>query len=240
MCTVTLIQKSNNEFILTSNRDESPKRLPFQPKEYEFNGVKMMFPKDKIAGGTWIGVSEHNRLICLLNGGFKNHKHNPPYRKSRGLVVKELLSASDIISEIETYNFDNIEPFTIVLVDFETKILSYELVWTGENISFKKLSKQPHIWSSSTLYKSEMKEQRQQWFNDFILDNKLTSETIMKFHNSKSKNKDFGFIMNRDIVKTTSITQIEKVGDAIHFNYKSLAQNTVTNLTIKTKQSIHG
>ncbi|UJH91072.1 NRDE family protein [Antarcticibacterium sp. 1MA-6-2] len=67
MCTVTLLP--NNEttkgFILTSNRDEAAERKAVPPEIYEVNGVNILFPKDKVAGGTWIGVGENCRLICL-------------------------------------------------------------------------------------------------------------------------------------------------------------------------------
>ena len=53
------------------------------------------FPKDAAAGGTWIGVSEKKRLICLLNGGFTAHTREESYRLSRGVVVTQLLSAEN-------------------------------------------------------------------------------------------------------------------------------------------------
>ena len=53
----------------------------------------MIFPKDELAGGTWIGASEKNTVICLLNGGFQNHKRQPEYRHSRGVVVKDFLKS---------------------------------------------------------------------------------------------------------------------------------------------------
>ncbi len=72
MCTVTYLPLGNNNFILTSNRDETPLRKTIPPKEYDENGVELTYPKDELAGGTWIGLSDKNRLVCLLNGGFKN------------------------------------------------------------------------------------------------------------------------------------------------------------------------
>ena len=75
MCTVTVIPKINSElgFILTSNRDEAADREALPPEFYMEKEIKMLYPKDKLAGGTWIGISEKNRLICLLNGEFKPH-----------------------------------------------------------------------------------------------------------------------------------------------------------------------
>ena len=97
MCTVTYIPLGNSDFILTSSRD-----IPFarkkaaHPKKTTEDGVELYYPKDGKAGGTWIGTSAKNRLICLLNGGFKYHTSREKYTKSRGLIVKELLKADDI------------------------------------------------------------------------------------------------------------------------------------------------
>ena len=41
------------------------------PKTENFGGVKVLFPKDGEKGGTWIGVSNKKRTLCLLNGAFE-------------------------------------------------------------------------------------------------------------------------------------------------------------------------
>ena len=60
MCTVTIIPKGDNDFVLTSNRDEAPQRISLAPKVYTIDDTRLLFPKDKLSGGTWIGVSEKN------------------------------------------------------------------------------------------------------------------------------------------------------------------------------------
>ena len=52
----------------------------------------MLFPKDKTAGGSWIGVSDKNRVLCVLNGGFAFHQRQSFYRLSRGVVMRDLLA----------------------------------------------------------------------------------------------------------------------------------------------------
>src|SRR5690606_27855602 len=74
MCTLTFIPKGNFDFIITSNRDEASFRKTLPPKTYVVDGEKLVYPKDEVAGGTWIGVSSRNRLVCLLNGGFIAHE----------------------------------------------------------------------------------------------------------------------------------------------------------------------
>lgn len=91
MCTITFTPISNHGFILTSNRDEAPGRETLPPEIYNEDGVKLLYPKDAVAGGTWIGVSDRKRVASLMNGGFVAHEPKQSYRKSRGVVLKDIL-----------------------------------------------------------------------------------------------------------------------------------------------------
>lgn len=229
MCTVTLIPLGKSDFVLTSNRDEAPNRESLDPDFYIENGVNLLYPKDVLAGGTWIGVSEKNRLICLLNGGFTFHKRLKDYRQSRGVVVKDLLIATNYLEVIKTYNLLNIEPFTLVLVDWQDNLSFFEIVWDGVSKHIKKLPLDPKIWSSSTLYSEEMKQSRLDWFDNYKSKKELNPEYILHFHKSAGKgNKDYGVIMDRHFVKTTSITQVEKHHSEIKMTFCNLQKNTVS------------
>ena len=212
MCTVTFLPLKNNGFILTSNRDESPVRKTIPPKTYVENGIELTYPKDELAGGTWIGMSNKNRLVCLLNGGFEKHKRNSHYRMSRGVVVKNILSVDAPVEYIQNYDFDDIEPFTIVLVDWDSDLETYELVWDGSQKHFQKLAQEPKIWSSSTLYNSEMKEERKEWFQEWLENHKeYTQEEILEFHQSTDKGTEETTLkMKRPFVETVSVTSVKK------------------------------
>jgi hypothetical protein len=158
-----------------------------------------------------------------LNGGFEIHNRKEKYRQSRGVVVKDLLSAKAIESAIASYNFNDIEPFTIVIADWNTQLSFYELVWDGTNVHFEKLPLETKMWSSSTLYTEEKKQARRKWFETFKSKHKLMSKTLLEFHKTAGKgNDDYGVIMNRGFVKTTSITQIEKTGELIEMRFSNL------------------
>ena len=227
MCTVTYLPLENNNFILTSNRDETPLRKTISPQKYIENDVELIYPKDEIAGGTWIGTSNKNRLVCLLNGGFENHQRKLPYKMSRGIIVKNILSADDGVAFINTFNFDNIEPFTLVLVDWNSDLETYELVWNGTIKHFTKLAQEPKIWSSSTLYTEDMKQLRKDWFSDWLKENKeFKQEKILAFH----KNEDLGTEeispkMKRKFVETVSITSFEKEDSVLEINYFDVLKN---------------
>ncbi len=74
MCTVTFIGSKENEFILTSNRDEKILRETERPSIYRINSREVAFPKDKLAGGTWIAMGGSGVVCCLLNGAFELHE----------------------------------------------------------------------------------------------------------------------------------------------------------------------
>lgn len=223
MCTVTLVSLQNNDFVLISNRDEAPSRVSKSPEFYMHNNKQLLFPKDVLSNGTWIGLSEQNRLICLLNGGFEIHKRQSEYRHSRGVVVKDLLSCDSIQLAVESYDLEDIEPFTMVLVDWAEGLDFYELVWDGSQKHFKSLSKESHIWSSSTLYNSQMRRERKEWFLEFQKVNVLNPKTLYNFHQTAGKgNLNYGVIMDRGFVKTTSITRVVKDQGKISMDYKDL------------------
>lgn len=240
MCTVTITHKGNNDFILTSNRDEAPRRVSLAPDFYNIDEVKMLFPKDELSGGTWIGVSEKNRLVCVLNGGFEIHEREAEYRKSRGVVAKDFMIVDDIVSTIKVYNLEDIEPFTMVIVDWNTTLQFFELVWDGNQKHFTELPLEPKIWSSSTLYNEQMKTERQQWFDDFKFEKALDAELLLGFHKGAGiENKDYGVVMNRGFVKTTSITQVEKIGDTVHMAYENLQDGIMANQTFSLPQIVN-
>ncbi|PKA82314.1 transport and Golgi organization protein 2 [Ulvibacter sp. MAR_2010_11] len=234
MCTVTFFPKSTTNFILTSNRDESPGRSTLAPHIYSLQGIDLLFPKDEVAGGTWIGASSRKRIVCLMNGGFTAHQREASYRMSRGIIVTNLLTAEDAVSKIESFDFTGIEPFTIILVDWEKELRLYELVWDGEQHHLAEKPLAPQIWSSSLLYTEDTKRKREQWFSQFLFETVNPSEAeILHFHKTAGEgNIASNLIMNRDFVKTKSLTQIVK-NDTIAMRYEDLQTNTVTTQTLQ-------
>ncbi|WP_250433057.1 NRDE family protein [Hanstruepera flava] len=224
MCTVTLTPIGKEDFVLYSNRDEAPSRISKSPEFYNYKNAQLLYPEDVESGGTWIGLSEKQRLICLLNGGFDIHQRQASYRHSRGIVVKDLLSANTIEDAVGQYDLLDIEPFTMIIVDWSKNLKFYELVWDGQRKHFKALEQKPHIWSSSTLYNREMRTERKEWFKKFKSEHELNIETLGVFHRTAgSGNVDYGVIMDRGFVKTTSITKVEKQDAKVSMDYEDLA-----------------
>ena len=223
MCTVSFIYRGNNDFMLISNRDEAVNRKTIPPKEYLDNGVSLVYPKDAVAGGTWIGASSKNRMLCLLNGAFVKHDRKSSYKKSRGIIVKELLEVNDVFTEVERYDFDEIEPFTLLIVDWNSGLKLIELIWDGTKAQITDLPLEPKIWSSSTLYNSEMKVFRKQWFREYLSQNGSSSEELLYFHEHYGVGDPMlDLKIDRGLLKTVSITMFEKTQEDMKFVYKDL------------------
>lgn len=234
MCTVTYLPLGENNFILTSNRDESPIRKTLPPEKYLEDGVQLVFPKDELAGGTWIGMSEKKRLVCLLNGGFENHQRNEYYKMSRGIIVKNLLTTKDPQEYINIFNFNEIEPFTIILVDWDGYLKAFQFVWDGNKKHFKELQQEPAIWSSSPLYNKEVQKQRKWWFKDWLLKReKFTQNAILEFHEMTGKgNSATDIKMKRPFVETVSITSVKKENEEVTMIYKDIKTNKVSKISL--------
>ena len=235
MCTVSFIYKGGKDFMLISNRDEGVNRKTIPPKKYEENGVSIVSPKDEVAGGTWIGASSKNRLLCLLNGAFVKHTRRSSYKKSRGIVVKELLAIDDVFSEINEYDFNNIEPFTLLIVDWNMDLKLIELIWDGEKAQITDLPLEPKIWSSSTLYNTEMKAFRQQWFKEYLSQNGSSSEELLYFHEYYGVGDPMlDLKIDRGLLKTVSITMYEKIEEEMQVVYKDLLRDKTSELMFNT------
>lgn len=221
MCTVTFVN-SNGKKIITSNRDEKVLReTAIEPRSYSINNKNIIFPKDPKAGGTWFAVNEDTVVLVLLNGALEKHQLKTSYKKSRGLIVLDLISSNSPIQEWHLIDLSEIEPFTIVL--FQNQKL-YQLRWNeNEKETIELDASKNYIWSSSTLYSQEIRQKRADWFRTFI-DTKFefSSEELFNFHRyTEENNNENGLVINRNNkLKTVSITQtvIDKNKTEIFYN----------------------
>lgn len=221
MCTVTYIPKENGEFILTQNRDEDIKRaIATPPIEKIINGHKHLFPIDPQGGGTWIGISESGRIASLLNGGNELYSYSPPYRHSRGKVILDYFSYPNFDTFYNTYNFNKLEPFTLLVFEDNT---IFELIVNESNIRLKELdAKRPHIFSSNSLYTKDSIENRrlifQEWYYKSL---NISQDETMRFHQKFlfENEKDKSRILGEYILNTVSITSIFKTFDHAEIYY---------------------
>lgn len=224
MCTVTFIPNSNG-FCFTSSRDEKASRETIAPVVYNKNGIELVYPKDTLAGGTWIASSLTGKTACLLNGAFVNHHKRNDYIKSRGIILLESFNFQNTLEFSANINLDNVEPFTLLTLDYSSGTLDnfFEFRWNGEQKYLKQLAHNDYqIWSSATLYSPSIQLTRQQLFDQWVNKHQdFADRMISDFHNRKhGLNVSDDILMKGDgDLMTLSISQVHIDNKEAHFNY---------------------
>lgn len=241
MCTVSFIPVQGR-YLLTSNRDEQVTRTPaISPQWYTLNGSRILFPKDGKADGSWMAVHENGNAAVLLNGAFEAHIPHPPYRKSRGQVLLEIIASIDPFTTINKYFLDQIEPFTLILLQANRLM---ECRWNGVHLFKKELAvDQPQIWASATLYDTATIAKRKTWFANFLHENPAPDQaSVLRFHRFAGDGDAANDLcMNRQqqlmTVSITSISVSPKGGTMI---YEDLLQNnrSITPFLHRSEKSI--
>ena len=196
----------------------------------------MYFPKDSLAGGSWISVNKNGRTVCLLNGAFVPHKRKAKYAQSRGNILIEVASYENSPENyFKEKILSEIEPFTIISVEKKNREIKHfsEFIWDGNQKYFRQLdSQKSHIWSSVTLYSEEHRELRKNWFKGFLkqINGSISPESILNFHSTSHIDDDsINVVMKREGgLKTVSITQIVSTDLENKMKYLDLHNNSET------------
>jgi len=221
MCTVTYIPLKEG-FCLSSNRDESPSRADNPLVVESLGNRQVIFPRDT-KGGSWLFASDRKEVICVLNGAHLKHRHQPPYRQSRGIIARRYFDYDHPRDFIKSIDLKGIEPFTMILAGPEWL---YVLRWNEREKHINVLKPNTsYIWSSSTLYTPEMTELRKKWFQQYREEHlPLSMEDIKFIHrNGSVGDPTQDYIMNRqNIVCTVSISHVSVLEDHIRFEFENL------------------
>lgn len=235
MCTVTYIPLKEG-FVLTSARDEKSYRPTRKPQAYTCQDKLLVYPKDESAGGTWIAASDQKKTACLLNGGFENHQRKDFYARSRGLVLLESFNHNSFTEFIAEIKLDTIEPFTLLLIEYDTGIEFNQLVWDGSRKHVQKIkSDVPGIWSSTTLYSEAERVARKKWFNNWLARYKEDeNKNIPGFYYEKhSENERQNILMKRDNgLQTVSISRVIVTRNNTCLTYHDLQDHSKTEINL--------
>lgn len=223
MCTVTYLPKTDGRFLFTTNRDEAPQRSPENLDTTKIKGTQLLFPRDTTAGGTWVIAGSDGRVVCILNGAYRTHKHQPPYRRSRGLMALDFFSFGSLRAFARQYTFEGMEPFTMLVVRSGQVT---DLRWDETALTVQeKDAASPHVWSSPTLYTPEMQHKREVWFDEWLRHQATFEQpAILHWHRTAGEgDPENDVVMNRgNIVRTVSITSIEATPRQIELTYQDL------------------
>ncbi|PRD47805.1 NRDE family protein [Sphingobacterium haloxyli] len=232
MCTVTYIPTLDG-FYFTSSRDEKASRATIPPTQYQVDGIDLIYPKDEIAGGTWIAADYNGRTACLLNGAFHNHAKQKSYTRSRGLVLLESFKHKSIHEFSNVVYLNDVEPFTMISLIHLPGIRSEftEFRWDGTSKHLRRLDIcKSQIWSSATLYSSEIQLQRTAVFKEWIAKFKdVDGRNILAFHSRKhGLDTSHDIIMKgEDDLMTLSISQLHFKNGNLVFRYYDILNDKV-------------
>ncbi len=210
MCTVSFIPVKNSIYICSSRQENRFRTNARTPHIYKMATGKILMPRDEQAGGTWIALHENGNAVVFLNGAHNKHQSNPPYRRSRGFVLLEILDSIHPNRHFAEMDLNRIEPFTAII--WENYRL-FECLWDGEKkYSIPLHNRIGHLWSSSTLYDEQAIKSRKEKFSNWLSSGpKISLESISDFH----QNMGGADIPNnpaadgRNLILTVSFTGIE-------------------------------
>ena len=120
-------------------------------------------------------------------------------------------TALPVNDQFNNIDLENIEPFTLVLLDATRQL--FQLRWDGSQKSCtRKNESENHIWSSSTLYQPEHIRQRASWFEEWQRqDTQVDTKRILDFHTKGGGgDRDIDINMYRSTTKmqTVSVSHI--------------------------------
>ncbi|MCY4217624.1 MAG: NRDE family protein [Flavobacteriaceae bacterium] len=226
MCIVTYVPTKTG-FILTSNRDENPNRPTVAPDYYYSYNQTLIYPRDKVAGGTWFGVNcSQLKIGCVLNA---QHPHDKKSSLSRGVFLRNHLTRRHFNGKLTAYHFQGLAPFEYLLVDYKSSDIQFLVYyWDGQHLITKKVdSQKEQIWSSLSLYNSEKHTNNLKIFQDGLKQNQeINQDAVFKMHETQFvqpfKSTNFHSYQQQFPIQTISITSLSVNRENKKLIYKDL------------------
>jgi uncharacterized protein with NRDE domain len=231
MCCLTIYKDENNQVIFTHNRDENISRNASFLLSKVGKTSFFTAPIDPVSNGTWIG-SNGVLTAALLNGANTNHEKKFFYKQSRGSIIPTFFECQDINAFMSSFDPCDFEPFTLLLFNKSEDRL-VEIIWNEITLEERALdTDKAHIYSSSTLYTDNIKNERKSLFHDYI-SKPQTAESIMDLHSKEGidHNQYFNVTVTKEI-KTLSIIQIIH-GTIPTIKYLNLKENKYVEMPIQ-------
>ncbi len=244
MCTLTYAPLKEMEYALVSNRDERMDReraiLPVFIKQHT---EEVLMPRDPKGNGTWIATGKSGRTVCLLNGAFYSHETRPPYKKSRGLVVREVFDHALTDDFLWSFDPEGIEPFTLIIADrMENEISLTEIRWDEADLHERHPDPGlPHVWSAAKLYPPEVIRDTEKRFEVFLRernDRPLSTDDLWAFNRQETYQAKLQNARVEPIsfLKTLSITSVHATEEGVTHGYEELD----TGVRVKTTWPFEG
>ncbi|HUA53008.1 MAG TPA: NRDE family protein [Candidatus Sulfotelmatobacter sp.] len=98
MCTVIVLVRPGHDWplLLAANRDEMGNRPWDAPARHWPDRPEVIAGRDRLAGGSWLGLNDHGVVACVLNR--RGTLGPDPTKRTRGELVLEALDHADAVA----------------------------------------------------------------------------------------------------------------------------------------------
>ena len=205
------------------NRDELRSRPPaLLPDVFEKHGVEMTYPRER-SGGTWIACNGHGNLLALLNWNGSGSRKFGAKRRTRGLVIPELIDLPDSStadSHFQRMNLDGLFPFRLVGI-FRSGSVINEWRWDGTTKESLRHSWTRKHWFSSSLSDSVAEKERGRACKVAASQPTVGAiEWLRQLHRSHVPSPGpFSVCVHRQDAATVSYTEVRCGGTQISMDY---------------------
>ena len=242
MCTALLSLNQNKKFpiILSFNRDEFYNRDSVPIKLYKNKKKKMIFGRDSLGKGSWLGCSNFGKIAFILN--LRTGKISDLKKESRGLIITKYLNIknnnlfhSKLSKTVPLYN-----PFKFVCFE-NNRFIEYN------STNNSKYSYENGIFSftnNTNLIKWKKQKTGETFFKSLlnIYDVELIKNKIFDFFDhqfttkiTKKKDRKKSLIINESGYGTKTISLIIKNSKKTYFFEKNLISDEVRKITMLSK-----
>ncbi len=120
MCTVVVLARPGHEWplLIGANRDEMGDRPWDPPARHWPDRPDVTAGRDRLAGGSWLGINDHGVVACVLN---RRHSLGPdPVKRTRGELVLEALDHADAVAAAQALGelaSESYRGFNLVIAD---------------------------------------------------------------------------------------------------------------------------
>jgi len=219
MCTVSFLP-TRHGFLLAMNRDEQVSRPQALMPRRHWTGTRASLYPSEAGGGTWIGVSDAEISLALINW-YAKPQRDRSLCVSRGIIIPHLLAAESL-AEVAVLFADlplaKINPFRLIAASRKERQLR-EWRWDAKTLLCKRFGWTRRHWFSSGYDEALVNKKRAAVVRGAA---ELTLAGTRKLHQSHLPAEGpFSICMHRADARTVSYTEIAATGSGAAMRYAS-------------------
>jgi hypothetical protein len=218
MCTLTLISVPSNEgpagLRVVMNRDElrsRPEGIPPRWREVRA-GLRVTWPTDPQAGGTWVAATSDGLVLCLLNLNLRPPVRMPEEPVSRGHVIPRVLERTGgrvDARSLRGIGLEQFAPFRLIIAGRGEPVR--ELQWDGIEATGRMHAHLPVCFVSSGLGDEVVRPRLELFRSQLVAGCDAAAQD--RFHQHAWVGRpEISVRMSRADARTVSVTTVEVEG----------------------------